>query len=131
MHHQDTVVETYLAGTELSLAEARPRGDKVATLALLHQCGADGVEITIAPRPEMQVVQALLGLDMGPFSRLQGNGMRRETGYLLPLGIEHLGSEGEGTSTHVVVLDLRLDMHNCPSAHNVIVGCVDIGTRCS
>ena len=54
VHHHHTVVEPYLALAEAGLAETRTDVHVVDGRTIDHQTGPDGIEIAIAPRPEMQ-----------------------------------------------------------------------------
>ena len=80
MHHQTAIVKPYLSFAKTGLAETRTDNYFVITgtqvqrfvvCPILCQIAFDSIEITIAPRPEMQSAQLLQDADSTYLTRLQ------------------------------------------------------------
>ena len=79
VHHQHAVVQPYLSLGESCLAETGARDHLVVLRVKVHrtgigtvlgQIGLDGIEITIAPRPEVQSLEFSLHGDISGFAGL-------------------------------------------------------------
>ena len=135
MHHQHAVVEPYLAFAKACLAKARTGDDPVivgsSRLEFVSQVGLDGVEITISPRPEVQVLQRLLGFGNHGFPRLQGvHLVAVEACHLVALSILYHYGQEELPLSCVLVLYLRLHVYGGLSSLDVEVSGIDVCARC-
>ena len=106
VHHKYTVVEPYLALTEARLTEASPCGDYVDGGTVDHEGRLHGIQVAVAPRPEVQTTDRLLGFEYARLTRLHDNGFTLELGHLIAVGINHLGTESKGSRTRILVTHL-------------------------
>ena len=115
MHHQATVVEPYLSLAEAGLAETCTNDDLIILSIqaqrfgigpILCQKGPDGIEIAIAPRPEMQTAQFALDTDGACLARLQGDALAWDNSRQIVVGIHNMGKQSETSGLTVLIAHL-------------------------
>ena len=129
VHHQHAVVEPHFALAEARLAETGACGDAVAACRSLLQAGLDGIQVAVAPRPEVQAVHSLRRRHRPRLAGLQRDALAMEACHLAAVGIRHQRLVGEGAWPCVVVSHLRLSMYHSLAGSNVEVSGIDIGSR--
>ena len=121
MHHQHAVVQPYLSLGESCLAETGAGNDLIVLCVKVHrtgigtvlgQIGLDGVEITIAPRPEVHSLEFSMHGDVSGFAGLQRHALAGNDGRHVVVGVQHLGKKAERTLATVLVAHLTLYMHH-------------------
>ena len=130
VHHQYPVVEPDLSLCKARLTETGAGVDTVndgAVVILQHRL--DRIEITIAPRPEMQSLDGLLDLHHTRLSWLHGDTFAIKLRHLFAVYIQHSGKKGERTRLAVLVADLRLCMDYRLVVGDVEIGSINIRTR--
>ena len=131
VHHEYTVVEPYLALAKARLAEARPCNDLVDGRTIDHKSRFNSIEIAVAPRPEVQAADGLLGCCHDRSTRCCRHVGSLKRCHLSAVHVLHAYLQGEGTCRSLLVLYLRLCMDRCPMVGDVVVCSIDVGTRCA
>ena len=133
MHHQHAVVEPHFSFGEARLSEAGTDDDSVGMVAhrlrialCRSQEGRDGVEITIAPRPEVQPFELPLDADGARLTGLQRDRFAGNDGRHKVFGIRHVREEPERMRLVVLVAHLRLHVYGRLPVGNVEVSGVDV-----
>ena len=129
VNHQAAVVQVEPAFAELGLAESRAGCDDVATYLTFLEAGLDGVEVAVAPRPEVQSAHLLAGLGCGGGAGLERQGLAAEACHLTAVEVLHYGLQGEGVGHGVLVLHLALGVDGSLVPGNVEAGGVDVCSR--
>ena len=75
----------------------------------------------------MQTFDSLADTHRAHLSRLHRVTLAIQTGYFVPIDVEHLGKESERTLDGILIFHLRLDMNNSLVPGDVKVGGIDIG----
>ena len=129
MHHQHTIVKPYLSFRKLGFAEPCTRCNLVNLRTVVgFQQGFNGVQIAVAPRPEMQSANGVLNFYGACFARLHGDALAIKAGHLFSVHIKQLGIEGKRAGLGVVVANLRFGMNGSLVLVNVEIGSIDVGT---
>ena len=136
VHHHHAVVEVEHAILERCLAKAGTcddgvvEGDETAVVDHFPQPRLNGIEIAVAPAPEMQIGHTGRCLQRPRLTRAQIHGLHVPgSGYHVAVGIAHAEHKGHAMRLTVVVAHLRLHMDGGLMAGNVEVGGIDVGAR--
>ena len=88
-----------------------------------------GIEIAIAPRPEMQPLHFVLYADRTSLARLQRDTLASNDVRQVAVGIMQLGKQPHGAGLAALVAHLRLHMHHGLAVRDVKIRGIDVGAR--
>ena len=131
MHHDDTVVKPNLSFSKTCFAEARADGDLISLAARIGQTGLHGVEIAVAPRPEMHTRETFLS---GERSRVTCGDellLASELGHRLAVVVKHLNLQSHLLCLFRCIDDLRLHIGRNLASLDVVGRAIDVSTYCS
>ena len=127
MNHHASVIKPDFTFTKLGFAKTSANGIFIdrATIFILKDCFY-GIEIAIAPWPEMRMMKYSLCIDRRSLSGLKGIFLALEMSNFFTIRIKYFTGIDKGSSLRILVSYLAFCMYRYLFACRVVVGTIDI-----